>query len=349
MNSALASREFQTDSPVLEFLSGTQKGTRVPLRGTRLSLGRSPENDVVLDADGVSRRHAFMAVSEGDWFIRDNDSKNGIVVNGAHVRESWVRSGDVIQLGECAFRFIEAGGDGGGGALANPMTALGVSNESEGLPILAASSPGRAAPNRRLLIYGGVGIVLVGLYLILPSEKQPDAQSEGATAEKGTEQLARDFSVSKKPDTIYGTPWKPMVGAEDPLLKKAEQQMASLDWSDKSLQQAEAFFRRGQREYMARNRHRAIEYFQSAISLYRGHALAERYLRLCVYETEIEAKNHMGQAIQYFESLQYARAIYHFQQVQLLMVHRPDEPINKEAKRYIEQATLRLRAAELFP
>jgi tetratricopeptide (TPR) repeat protein len=136
---------------------------------------------------------------------------------------------------------------------------------------------------------------------------------------------------------------------EDPLLKKAEQEMARLDWSNTSLREAEQYFRRGQREYLNKNYQRAIEAFRAALSLYGGHLLADRYLRRAVYETEIEAKNQMATAIQYYESLQYARAIHHFKEVISLMSHRPNEPIVKEAGRYIQQAELRLQAAELFP
>jgi tetratricopeptide (TPR) repeat protein len=97
------------------------------------------------------------------------------------------------------------------------------------------------------------------------------------------------------------------------------------------------------------NYHRAIDSFQTALSLYGGHVLAERYLRRSVYEVENEAKSNMAIGIQYYESLQYSRAIHHFNEVITLMAHRPEEPIIKEAKGYIKQAELRLQAAELFP
>ena len=57
----------------------------------------------------------------------------------------------------------------------------------------------------------------------------------------------------------------------------------------------------------------------------------------------------MELGVQYFESLQYSRAIYHFTEVVNLMSHRPTEPIVGEADRYIQQAKRRLQAAELFP
>ncbi|MBY0371470.1 hypothetical protein K2X33_12335, partial [bacterium] len=128
-----------------------------------------------------------------------------------------------------------------------------------------------------------------------------------------------------------------------------EQEMERLDWSNSSLRESEQFFRRGQREFLTKNYHRAIDSFRTALSIYSGHLLAERYLRMSVYAAEMEAKNHMAIAIQYYEALQYARAIHHFHEVIALMQHRPNEAIIKEAQRYIKQAELRLQAAELFP
>jgi hypothetical protein len=53
--------------------------------------------------------------------------------------------------------------------------------------------------------------------------------------------------------------------------------------------------------------------------------------------------------VKYFESLQYQRAIYHFNEVVALLAHRPAEALVKEAEKYIDQCRRRLQAAELFP
>jgi tetratricopeptide (TPR) repeat protein len=132
-------------------------------------------------------------------------------------------------------------------------------------------------------------------------------------------------------------------------LKQAEQDMAKLDWSNSTLREAEQYFRKGQREYLSRNFGRSIESFQTALSLFRGHELADKYLRLAVYNAEQEAKRHMEAGIRYFESLQYQRAIYHFNEVISLMAHRPSEAIVSESEKYIVLSKKRLQAAELFP
>lgn len=50
-----------------------------------LTIGRSGENDVVLLAKTVSRRHALLTFQEGRWFVEDCGSANGTFVNGDRI------------------------------------------------------------------------------------------------------------------------------------------------------------------------------------------------------------------------------------------------------------------------
>ncbi len=338
----------------LEQMSGLEVGKVFEVRSTRLTLGRSSDNEVVLDVEGVSRIHAMLMCSEGSWYIRDNNSKNGLFVNGKKIKEGWLETGDVVQLGTFVFKFnagpsLESAPEGGlpevqGMGLPGLDGNLGV-----GVDALATGSGKRAgAPNRRVLIYVGV-LLALGAYLMMGSGGETTKGTDNGELASASGKLARDFKIADAPGLELGTKQPIPLGMEDPMLKKAEQEMSRLDWSNTSLREAEQYFRRGQREYLNKNYQRAIDSFRTALSLYGGHHLADRYLRRAVYEAEIEARTNMGIAIQYYESLQYARAIHHFNEVISLMSHRPNEPIVKEAGRYIKQAELRLQAAELFP
>ena len=46
-----------------------------------LSVGRAPENDIVLDFPQISNEHAFIIQDMNKWHIEDRDSKNGTFVN----------------------------------------------------------------------------------------------------------------------------------------------------------------------------------------------------------------------------------------------------------------------------
>lgn len=69
-----------------------------------LQIGRDPDNDVVVDAPIVSRRHARLVVDAGGARIEDLGSSNGTYVNGVRVRgAAAVRPGDHIGLGSYSF------------------------------------------------------------------------------------------------------------------------------------------------------------------------------------------------------------------------------------------------------
>ena len=71
------------------------------------SIGRSNENDIVLNDFSVSRRHAVLR-REGDaWVIYDNQSTNGVKINDRPVPRSPVVDGDRAGIGTFVLRFRE--------------------------------------------------------------------------------------------------------------------------------------------------------------------------------------------------------------------------------------------------
>ncbi len=74
-----------------------------------VTVGRSDENAIVLDADGVSRRHCAIESVRGGLAVRDLGSTNGVYLNGAKVKEGLARAGDMLLIGRCQ---LEVCGDG---------------------------------------------------------------------------------------------------------------------------------------------------------------------------------------------------------------------------------------------
>jgi ABC-type multidrug transport system ATPase subunit/pSer/pThr/pTyr-binding forkhead associated (FHA) protein len=66
---------------------------------TRLTVGRLPDNDVVLDDLLVSRRHAELHRTGASWRIVDLNSGNGTFVNGTRVGSAEIGPRDVIGIG----------------------------------------------------------------------------------------------------------------------------------------------------------------------------------------------------------------------------------------------------------
>jgi adenylate cyclase len=69
-----------------------------------ISIGRSSENDVVLNDFSVSRKHAILVRKDDEWTFRDNKSTNGVRVNGKQVPEGTVKDGDEISVGTFTLR-----------------------------------------------------------------------------------------------------------------------------------------------------------------------------------------------------------------------------------------------------
>jgi chromosome segregation ATPase len=80
---------------------------RFPLFKNRLTIGRTNDNDIQLDADYVSRRHAVIQTDGDVTRIIDWGSRNGVQVNSSKITEHFLGHGDVIVIGNARFRYEE--------------------------------------------------------------------------------------------------------------------------------------------------------------------------------------------------------------------------------------------------
>jgi len=83
---------------------GPRVGERLPLRAVN-SVGRDAGNDVVLNDDAASAKHAVVSFADGEWWLEDAGSTNGTLLNGTRVWErERVHYGDQLQVGRIALR-----------------------------------------------------------------------------------------------------------------------------------------------------------------------------------------------------------------------------------------------------
>ena len=76
------------------------------LESERVTVGTLESNDVVVDADGVSRVHAALERFGDTWCVRDLGSRNGTFVNGERIiGEHALHSGDEVVLGRLRLVF----------------------------------------------------------------------------------------------------------------------------------------------------------------------------------------------------------------------------------------------------
>jgi ABC-type multidrug transport system ATPase subunit len=82
----------------------------LPLDQEIITIGRGPENDVVLDAPQVSRHHAHIVRTDDGVFLEDLGSANGTFIDGAKVDRVALVQGQTISFGTYAIRLDLAGG-----------------------------------------------------------------------------------------------------------------------------------------------------------------------------------------------------------------------------------------------
>ena len=87
---------------------GPRVGERMPLRAVS-SVGRDAGNDIVLNDEAASAKHAIVSFADGEWWLEDAGSTNGILLNGSWI---WDRErfhyGDEIAVGRIALRLERA-------------------------------------------------------------------------------------------------------------------------------------------------------------------------------------------------------------------------------------------------
>jgi pSer/pThr/pTyr-binding forkhead associated (FHA) protein len=78
----------------------------VQLLGKRTTIGRTPDNDIRIDAEFISRHHAVVLLYGTKTVIEDLNSTNGTYVNSERVNRRTLKEGDIVTLGKSEFRFV---------------------------------------------------------------------------------------------------------------------------------------------------------------------------------------------------------------------------------------------------
>ena len=71
----------------------------------RLTVGRTPDNDVQIRESWMSRCHAIIRLEAGVVTVDDAVSSNGVFVNKRRVRSAQLNDGDTVAFGRARFRY----------------------------------------------------------------------------------------------------------------------------------------------------------------------------------------------------------------------------------------------------
>jgi pSer/pThr/pTyr-binding forkhead associated (FHA) protein len=171
----------------LVVLSSNFAGQEFELVRPQMIIGRTDDNDIVVNHRSISRNHAKVVreADTGRYTISDLQSSNGVRVNGEEYGKVELRRGDVVDLGHVRLRFIEPGEDfvfGRDAQIADVPTG----GRSKGLMIAAAVA---------LLAIGAIAVVMLtrgpkeeGKKIVTPADKSDartiaqDTTPDGAMA-----------------------------------------------------------------------------------------------------------------------------------------------------------------------
>ena len=83
-----------------------KKGSVIPL-GTILTIGRKPDNMLIMKDQYCSGHHARIFLKNGTYFLEDMESTNGTLLNGSKLEgKSLLNIGDEIKIGSCFLKVI---------------------------------------------------------------------------------------------------------------------------------------------------------------------------------------------------------------------------------------------------
>lgn len=99
---------------IQEGIGQGRKFTLPPSRST--SIGRSPENEIQIYGEDVSRTHCNIVGHNGSFMVHDS-SRNGTYINNQRIHEQVLQADDLLRVGSVKFKFLMD-------ATADPSTQL---------------------------------------------------------------------------------------------------------------------------------------------------------------------------------------------------------------------------------
>lgn len=90
----------------LNVVSGETSGKEYILTQPVIRAGTRSDNEIVFKDDTMSRVHFEIVQTKDGWLIRDQESMNGVFVNGVRVKEAFLQSGALIRAGRTEMKFL---------------------------------------------------------------------------------------------------------------------------------------------------------------------------------------------------------------------------------------------------
>jgi ABC-type cobalamin/Fe3+-siderophores transport system ATPase subunit len=198
--------DFAPQEPAVRTPSARDTTVHI-VTSSRLTIGRLPDNDVVVDDLLVSRRHAVLERRpDGGWDLVDLGSGNGTFVNGVRTQRAGVTPADVIGVGRALLRLqgdrLVAIVDSGDVAFAAHGLSVTVGGGKRLLDDVSFSLPGRCL----LAIVGPSGAGKSTLLRALTGTRPADrgrVRYDGRDLYAGYDELRHRIGLVPQDDVLH--------------------------------------------------------------------------------------------------------------------------------------------------
>ncbi len=92
--------------PVLKFID-SKNSNSFEINRPKISVGRDESNDIHIMNPNISRKHFTIYFESSNYIIKDNNSTNGMIINGYKLKKSTLKNGDVIEIADATFTFYQ--------------------------------------------------------------------------------------------------------------------------------------------------------------------------------------------------------------------------------------------------
>jgi hypothetical protein len=100
----LVSEPTGSTATKLVIIEGERTGQMVRLERREITIGRSPDSDLIVDDEYASTHHAKLILINNDWLIQDLNSTNGTYLDGSRVgTPAVVKLNTPVRVGKTVF------------------------------------------------------------------------------------------------------------------------------------------------------------------------------------------------------------------------------------------------------
>lgn len=359
----------------LEAVKGPHVGQKFEFNRSSITIGRGPENDIVLAEDPrVSRQHVEIKQSLGQFYVINLSQKNFVLVNGTNVTSEKIESRSTVQVGETELMFSVQGSTSlleplSPGSVSIPLNRVGVGVQAPprpqgipgpppmpGVPPAVMNNPYGANAPQAWNQMPPPAMPNANPYQYTPPPPRAEAPPSpvGNILKNGRVRLYGVIGIVLVVGyfAVNGSNRKPhnenrafrTVEEIDVARQETENDMKLFrERKDKMnamiYQKAYENFLRGYRDYRQGQFARARDAFQVVLNLDPENELGKRYFNLAKIRFDEIVKFHMLQGRRYLEKQNYRMCRSNLQTVMTMLGNDQTNAEYKEAKILHERCT----------